>query len=170
MKSSPENRPSDLLPRKVFTRPDWFLAFGGGSGLVPGVPGTAGSVVGLVLFYPLASLGPLIHGLAVVVIIVAGIRICDRVSKQLGIDDPGGIVLDEIGGMGIALFLVPAGWYWPVAALVLFRIFDIAKPWPVGWLDKNLAGGRGIMLDDVAAGFYTLIILQIVHLFAGMVG
>ncbi len=70
--------------------------------------------------------------------------------------------------MGVALFLLPRSWYWLAAAFVLFRLFDIAKPWPVGWLDKNLAGGTGIMADDVAAGAFTLIILQVVNSFWGM--
>ena len=76
------------------------------------------------------------------------------------VQDPASIVWDEFVGLWIALFLLPAGWYWLVFGFGLFRFFDILKPWPIGWLDKNLKGGLGIMMDDVAAGLLSLIILQ----------
>jgi len=80
------------------------------------------------------------------------------------VKDPSSIVWDEFVGMWIALFMLPTGWYWLIAAFVLFRIFDIWKPWPIGWLDINLKGGAGIMLDDVAAGLISLGIIQVAAL------
>lgn len=148
------------LARRVFTDPLYWLAFGFGSGLAPKAPGTAGSLVGLLLIYPLSYLSPLGYGMVILASLIAGVFICDRVASKLNQKDPGGIVLDEIVGVWIGLFLVPAGWYWLLSGFVVFRGFDILKPWPVNLLDSKLPGGLGIMMDDVAAGVYTLILLQ----------
>ena len=92
---------------------------------------------------------------------IIGIWLCDRTSKDLGVHDHGGIVWDEWVGFLLTLWLVPAGPGWLVAGFILFRIFDIWKPWPIGWLDRRIGGGWGIMLDDVVAGLYGLILLQL---------
>ena len=138
----------------------YLLAFGLGSGLVPKAPGTAGSLVALVLFFPLHALGTLAYLGIVALALTAGVFICDHVARELGIKDPASIVLDEFVGLWIALTCLPDGWYWALVGFCLFRLFDIAKPWPVGWLDKHLEGGLGIMMDDVAAGIYALVVLQ----------
>lgn len=148
------------LPRRVFTEADFCLAFGFGSGLAPKMPGTVGTLAGVLLFYPLSKLHPFLYASVVLIAVVAGIYICGRVASRLGEKDPGGIVWDEITGVWIALFMVPSGWYWLLGGFVAFRGFDIFKPWPVNWLDRELTGGFGIMLDDVAAGIYTLVLLQ----------
>lgn len=148
------------IPRRVLTEPRYCLAFGLGSGLVPYAPGTAGTLVGLVLFWLISGLDPMIYASFLLLVLLAGVFVCDAVAADLGQKDPGGIVLDEIAGIGVALFMIPAGWYWLIAAFLVFRMFDILKPWPVGWLDRHLNGGWGIMLDDVAAGLYTLAIVQ----------
>jgi phosphatidylglycerophosphatase A len=80
------------------------------------------------------------------------------------VKDPACIVFDEFVGVWIALFMLPAGWLWVVMGFAAFRFFDILKPWPVGWLDRNLAGGWGIMLDDVAAGLMSLVLVQLLAL------
>ena len=146
--------------RKVFTDFRYFLAFGMGSGLAPRAPGTAGSMAALILFFALHALGPVLYLLVVAVVLVAGVFICDQVARELDIKDPASIVLDEFVGLWLALFLLPSGWYWAILGFCLFRLFDIAKPWPVGWLDRHVQGGAGIMADDVAAGIYAWLVLQ----------
>ena len=84
---------------------------------------------------------------------------------MLGVHDHGGIVWDEIAGYLVTMFLAPSGWQWIVAGFVLFRIFDIIKPPPIGWIDKKVQGGFGIMIDDVVAGIFALVILQLANFF-----
>ena len=81
----------------------------------------------------------------------------------MAVKDPGAIVWDEFVGLWIALAWLPDRWLWLVAGFALFRFFDILKPWPVSYLDRNVGGGLGIMLDDVAAGLYALLVIQAAH-------
>jgi len=98
---------------------------------------------------------------AIVVAFVVGVYLCERTSRDLGVHDHGGIVWDEFVGLWITLILVPPGWGWLLLGFVLFRFFDIIKPQPIGWADKKVAGGFGIMLDDVLAGIYAWAVLQV---------
>lgn len=146
---------------RVFTDYRYFLAYGLGSGLAPRAPGTAGSLAALLIFYGLDAAGLLVFVAAIGAVFVVGIFVSDAVARDLGIKDPPGIVIDEFVGMWMTLLYHPAGWYWPLVGFALFRLFDIVKPWPVGWLDRHVEGGTGIMLDDVAAGLYALGVLQL---------
>lgn len=149
------------LPSPQWRNPVHLLAFGFGSGAATKAPGTWGTLAAVVPYLALAQL-PLLAYLSVVLLaFIAGIYICGRTAADLGVHDHGGIVWDEFVGLWISLIALPAGWPWLVAGFVLFRIFDIAKPWPIGWADRRVSGGLGIMLDDVLAGFYTLFILQL---------
>ena len=94
---------------------------------------------------------------------LVGVWICDRVSKELGTHDHGGIVWDEMVGYWLAVAFVPLQWTWLLAAFLLFRFFDIFKPWPIRQLDKNISGGFGIMIDDVLAAIYTIALLGLVQ-------
>jgi phosphatidylglycerophosphatase A len=85
--------------------------------------------------------------------------------RRSGVNDPQVVVWDEFVGVWIALFAAPSGWMWAVAGFALFRLFDIWKPWPVRWADRKVHGGLGVMLDDVIAGAYALIVLQFAELF-----
>jgi len=143
--------------------PSGFLAFGLGSGLSPKAPGTAGTAVGMLVALPLAGI-PLWAGLLVVGLsFVAGILICNRASQALGVHDHGGIVWDEFVGIWLVLVLVPAHWVWWIAAFVVFRAFDILKPWPIGRLDRRVHGGFGIMLDDLIAAIYAAALLGVLE-------
>jgi len=133
-------------------QPVHLLALGFGSGLVPVAPGTFGSLVGLAFALALAPLGLAWNLLAVVVATVAGIWICGESARRLGVHDHPAIVWDEVAGMMIAMLAAPDAWWGAPAAFVLFRIFDIAKPWPIREIDHGMGGGAGIMLDDVLAG------------------
>ena len=152
-----------MTPRnyKALTNPWHLLATGFGSGLVRKAPGTVGSLLALVLWIPLQAQSPLVYSLFVLACIPFGIWLCDRVASEMQIKDPACIVFDEFVGIWVALFMLPAGWYWLLIGFVLFRGFDILKPWPVNWLDERLPGGWGIMLDDVAAGLYSLLVIQV---------
>jgi len=148
--------------RIVFTRLDYFLAFGLGSGLAPRAPGTAGSALGLLLFIP-ALYAPLPVQLGIIFLgFILGVWISDRVAVHMEVKDPGGIVWDEFVGMWITLLWLPS-LIWLIPAFLLFRLFDIWKPWPVRVADEKLAGGFGIMLDDVIAGLYALAAVQILN-------
>jgi phosphatidylglycerophosphatase A len=154
MANAPEN-----LVRTVLTDPVHILAFGFGTGLSPFAPGTVGSLVGVLFAWLTLDLGlPLQLGIAAA-ISLSGIWICGESARRIGVHDHGGIVWDEIAGMYITLLAAPptvAGW---ILGFVLFRAFDIAKPWPIRDLDHRLRGGAGIMLDDLAAALYALILL-----------
>ena len=155
--------------KSVQVKPDWrnpihLLAFGFGSGAASFAPGTWGTVAALAPYYFLQDLTLLPYLLVIVVSFFAGIYICGQTSKDLGVHDHGGIVWDEFVGLWITLIVVPAGWQWVFLGFVLFRIFDIAKPWPIRWADKQVSGGFGIMLDDVLAGIYAWIVLQLIAL------
>lgn len=146
--------------KTVFTRPFFLIAYGFGSGLVPRAPGTAGSLLALFVFLPVLAF-PLLVQIAVILIgLVAGIYITGQVADELKLKDPSAIVWDEFIGMWIVMLWLPSVW-WVVVAFVLFRFFDILKPWPVSLADRKLSGGLGIMLDDVLAGCYALAVLQL---------
>ena len=141
-----------------------FLAFGFGSGLAPVAPGTFGTLPALPIAFVLYLLGVTGWWLAVlcVVLFFWGVRICSHTERELGIQDYGGIVWDEIVAMLLVLAFVPFRWKWWLAALVLFRVFDAVKPWPIKWFDARIHGGLGIMLDDIIAAFFTLFVLNAV--------
>ena len=139
-----------------------LLALGFGSGLAPVAPGTFGSLVGLAFALALAPLGLAWNLLAVVVATVAGIWICGESARRLGVHDHPAIVWDEVAGMMIAMLAAPDAWWGAPVAFVLFRIFDIAKPWPIREIDHGMGGGAGIMLDDVLAGLFAALGLLLV--------
>ncbi|MFQ3229726.1 phosphatidylglycerophosphatase A [Reinekea sp.] len=140
-----------------------FLAFGFGSGAAPKAPGTFGTLMAIPLYLLLAQLPLWAYVVALVVSFAVGIYLCEQASKDMGVHDHGGIVWDEFVGFWIAMTALPFHWAWILAGFVLFRIFDILKPWPISWLDKRVHGGLGIMIDDVLAGLFALIILQLAN-------
>jgi phosphatidylglycerophosphatase A len=145
----------------VFKNPLHLLAFGFGSGLAPRAPGTFGTAVAVGLYLLLPALPTLHYLLLILLSFLLGIYICHKTAQALQTHDHPGIVWDEFVGYWITMIAAPIGWQWVAVGFVLFRLFDIAKPWPIGWLDKKLHGGLGIMLDDVLAGFYALVVMQL---------
>lgn len=143
--------------------PVHFCALGFGSGLTPKAPGTAGTLVGVILYSGLQFLSVVWYIASVVLIILVGIRVCDITARDLGVHDHPAIVWDEIAGLLVTLILAPSGWEWVLLGFVLFRCFDIFKPWPINLADERLKGGFGIMLDDIIAGIFSLICLQLIH-------
>jgi phosphatidylglycerophosphatase A len=145
-------------------KPAHLLAFGFGSGLLPKAPGTYGTLVGIPLYLLLQPLSWVFFTLVVTLAFVVGIWICQRATDDLGVHDHSGIVWDEIVGYLAAMGFAPHGWGWILIGFLLFRIFDILKPWPIYWVDRRVGGGLGIMLDDLLAGFYTAAAISLLNL------
>jgi len=141
-----------LTPRQIMTDPVLFLAFGFGSGLARKAPGTLGTLAAVPVYWLFSQAGTTIYSVLTLVVVISGVWICDQAAKKLGEHDFGGIVWDEIAGLLITMALVPFSWQALVAGFLLFRLFDIVKPWPIRWADRRVQGGFGIMLDDVLAG------------------
>lgn len=147
------------LRRKVLRDPLLLLAFGLGSGLSPKAPGTFGSMLGALLAWAALPLPATFGWLLGAVLFIAGIWLCGVAGQRLRIHDHPGVVWDEIAAMYLVLLTVPASMGFWVAAFVLFRLFDIWKPWPIRDLDHRLKSGLGTMLDDLLAALYTASLL-----------
>ena len=150
--------------RTLLAHPAGWIASGFGSGLSPSMPGTAGSLAALLPWLVLRELALPGYALLVALAFALGVWASNIVIEQLRIEDPGVIVWDEFVGQWIALtplLLIPRGWPWIGAGFLLFRVFDIWKPWPVSWADQRVKGGLGVMLDDVLAGSYAAIVIAI---------
>ena len=153
------------FPPTVFRNPIHFLAFGLGSGTAPVAPGTFGTLAAIPFYLLLDQLSLPLYLLAVMLAFGVGVYLCERTSKDLGVHDHGGIVWDEFVGLWITMVVAPPGWWWLLVGFLLFRLFDIWKPFPIGWLDKHVHGGLGIMLDDAVAGSFAWLLLQIAAVF-----
>lgn len=151
--------------KQLLNNPNHLFAFGFGSGLAKKAPGTFGTLAAIPFFLLLQNLSWPLYLSWLLVTFALGVFWCDRSSKALGVHDHGGIVWDEFVGFWITMFMAPAGWIWILIGFVLFRLFDILKPWPINWLDKKVHGGFGIMIDDVLAGIYALLVLQLIAFF-----
>jgi phosphatidylglycerophosphatase A len=151
--------------KTLISKPEHFFAFGFGSGLAPKAPGTFGTLAAVPIFLLIQPLSWPLYLSWLLVAFALGVYWCDRSSKALGVHDHGGIVWDEMVGYWLTMFLAPAGWLWMLVGFLLFRLFDIVKPWPIGWLDRQVKGGLGIMIDDIVAALYAWICLQLLAWF-----
>lgn len=151
----------NLYHEKVYRNLWHFLAFGFGTGTFPKIPGTIGTLAALPFYFLMCHLKPAIYIGVWLTLFLFGIWLCDVVSQDLNYDDYPGIVWDEILGYLLALFLLPVNIFWILAAFVLFRIFDIWKPSVIGWVNRHVKGGLGVVLDDVLAGMAAWVILQV---------
>jgi len=141
------------------SNPILFLAFGFGSGLIKKMPGTMGTIAAIPVYLVLIQTNIWLYSALTAGFIFVGIWICEFAAKQLGEHGFGGIVWDEIAGFLVTMCLVPFSWYTLLSGFVLFRIFDIFKPWPIKWIDQKVEGGLGIMLDDILAGGFAAVIM-----------
>lgn len=152
--------------QRLLSHPAGWIATALGAGLSPRAPGTAGSLVALLPWWFLLRDLPVGAYLAVLVAGFAlGVWACGVCDRRLDMHDQGALVWDEVIGVWITLLAAPRQWWWMLAGFALFRLFDIWKPWPVSWADRRVDGGLGVMLDDVLAGIYALLVLQIVAAF-----
>jgi phosphatidylglycerophosphatase A len=148
---------SDFLGKTALILSTWF-----GSGLLPWAPGTFGSLVGLPLIILLSYLGDLYTGIGLLVLVAVAVWSSDICGKLLKKDDPSEVVIDEIAGLLLTIFLLPFSWVNIFTGLLFFRLFDILKPFPIGWVDKKIKGGVGIVADDLLAGVYANICVRLV--------
>ncbi len=140
--------------------PAYLLACGFGSGLSPRAPGTAGTLVGVLIYLLLRPLPLYPYLILVVLSTIIGIWLCGITARRLQTHDHPAIVWDEIAGYLITMCSAPVGWIWPIVGFIAFRFFDILKPWPISLLDRRVPGGLGIMIDDVLAGALAWLVVQ----------
>jgi phosphatidylglycerophosphatase A len=151
--------------RELIKRPICFLGLGFGSGLAPKAPGTFGTIAAIPVYLLMQPLGLELYILLTILAFFVGITICQQSADWIGKDDPSAVVWDEIVGYLVTMIAAPQGWEWILIGFVLFRLFDILKPWPISIADKELHGGFGIMFDDVIAGTMAAICLQCLYYF-----
>ncbi|QTS83689.1 phosphatidylglycerophosphatase A family protein [Coxiella endosymbiont of Amblyomma nuttalli] len=154
------------VPRSIWRSPLEFIACGFGIGAIPWVPGTFGTLVGVILYLLLSRLSLLIYCVVTLFLFILGVIISDITNQRFNTSDHSAVVWDEIVGFLIVMIAIPKTGYFILAGFFLFRIFDIWKPWPIQLLEKNLKGGLGVMIDDVIAALYTWIVLMIRVYFA----
>lgn len=144
----------------LLQHPAHFFGLGFGSGLAPKAPGTFGTALGYPLFWLISVYALSIQLIIITALFVIGIYFCDVTGRALGVSDHGGIVWDEIVAMMLVLAFTPNLWLWWLAAFLLFRLFDIWKPYPIRQFDAKLKNGFGVMFDDLLAAIYAIISLQ----------
>jgi phosphatidylglycerophosphatase A len=146
--------------------PDGLLATWFGAGLLPGAPGTWGSLAALPFAWVIVLAGgwQLLLGATLIVFLV-GIWVSARYASRIAIHDPGEVVIDEVAGQWLVLCLLPLDPLSYLAGFVAFRVFDVIKPWPVSWAERHLRSGLGIMADDMVAALYALLVLGLLQHF-----
>jgi len=155
--------------RQLVTSPAGWIACGFGSGLVPKAQGTAGSLLALLPWLWMRQWSLPTYALAVAMVFLVGTWACHVAGRRLGVDDHRALVIDEFVGQWIALVpALAAPWWMVLAGFVLFRLFDVGKPWPIGWFDRRLKGGLGVMVDDVLAGAFAAVALGLLARAAGV--
>ena len=148
--------------RLVLGHPARIIAFGGGAGLAPFAPGTFGTLLALPIYWIVhARLAPVEYLLLVAALFALGVWACELTGRALGAADHGGMVWDEVVAFLLVLFFIPPGPLWQAAAFLVFRVFDILKPPPIRYYERTFKNGFGVMLDDLVAAFYTLIVFAI---------
>ncbi|GGZ91438.1 phosphatidylglycerophosphatase A [Ignatzschineria ureiclastica] len=152
-----------MTPKITIKTPWQFFASGFGSGMSPVAPGTMGTLASIPFWFIFATILPT-WGYIVMLIITAlvGIVICQKASDELGVHDHGGIVWDEFVGLWLTMLFAPVSWTAIILGFLIFRFFDVLKPWPIKVIDAQVGGGLGIMLDDILAGIFSLITLQVI--------
>lgn len=141
-------------------KPALWIAFGFGTGFVPKAPGTAGTLLGIPLAIMISQTSVVLQVVILVVLFVLGCVVCQMAADWLGEQDPGAVVWDEVVGYCVAIAFLPTTLTTVVAAFMLFRLADIVKPWPISWIERRIAGGTGIMVDDLLAGVLTNIVIH----------
>ena len=151
--------------RRLLASPAGWIACGLGSGLAPVAQGTFGSLAAILPWLALRHLAVPLYLLVLVLAFALGTWACSFAGRALGVDDHRSLVWDEFVGQWLALLpllVMPSPWWMVALGFALFRLFDVWKPWPIGWLDGHLKGGLGVMVDDVVAGVYAAAVLAVV--------
>ena len=151
------------LPHTVWTNPLHFIACGFGVGAIPFFPGTCGTLLGIPIAIFLSHFSILIFAIACVLLFCVGIYLCSITNRDFGTLDHPAAVFDEIATFPIVLIGIPMHWYFILIGFILFRFFDIVKPWPICWVDRNMHNGFGVMFDDFLAAVFSAVILQVIY-------
>ena len=146
----------------LLAHPAHFFGLGFGSGLAPKAPGTFGTLVGFPLFWLIFNYSFDVQLIIIAALFLVGVYFCDVTGKALGVADHGGIVWDEIVAMMLVLTVTPPYWLSWLVAFLLFRLFDIWKPFPIKQFDVKLKNGFGVMFDDLLAAIYAIISLKLI--------
>jgi phosphatidylglycerophosphatase A len=148
--------------RFLLRHPAHLIAFGFGAGLAPAAPGTWGTLLALPVYWMVSPLlDPIGFLMMVAVLLALGIWACEVTGRAIGVSDHGGMVWDETVAFLLVLYFVPAALPWQAAAFLLFRLFDILKPPPIRYYERTFRNGFGVMLDDLVAAFYTLLVFAV---------
>lgn len=142
--------------------PIHFLATGFGAGAAPYAPGTVGTLVAIPIYYVMQLASLPVYTVIMAVMIFVGFWLCEVTNKANGVHDHPSIVWDEIVGYLLTMWAVPANYMWIILGFLLFRLFDIWKPFPISWINDNVGGGVGIVVDDLMAGVYAAIVLHLI--------
>lgn len=157
------------ITRKVWTDPRYFICYGFGSGLLPKMPGTWGTLLAIPLYCVLAKLSFVAYIICLVLLGLYAISACDQLSKEIGVHDDPGMNIDEFIGYLVTMMGMSVQPWAIVLGFAFFRLFDIWKPWPIRWVDKKVGGGFGMILDDVIAGIAALLALRLTGWFGGII-
>lgn len=157
-------KPSMAIPEAVWRNPLYFIAFGLGSGTMPFAPGTFGTLLAIPFYLLLRPLPLSAYLVFVVAFIIFSSWLSDRISREIHEHDHPGMCIDEFAGFFVTMINAPHGWTWILLGFLLFRLFDIWKPWPISFIDEKVHGGFGMVLDDIVAGIFAMIVIQILHI------
>lgn len=152
-------------PALIWRDPLCFVAFGFGVGAIPLAPGTFGTLLAIPFWLLLVKLPLWLYLFVVLASFAIACWICEKASAKIGEHDHAGMVIDEIVGFWITMIAVPAKWHWIILGFLLFRVFDMLKPWPIHIADQRIGGGFGIMFDDLLAALYAGFCLQVLLFF-----
>lgn len=158
------------VPDIVWQDPLYFIAFGLGSGAMPFAPGTFGTIMAIPFYLLVRPLPLVVYVIFTIVFALFSMWICERVSREIHVHDHPGMCIDEFAGFFVTMIGAPSGWQWVLLGFLLFRFFDIAKPWPIRYLDEKIPGGVGMVLDDIVAGLFSMLIIQLVYFIKTTVG
>ena len=155
-------KPTLPIPPEVWKNPLYFIAFGFGSGTLPFAPGTFGTLAAVFIYLGIQQLPLFSYLIFVGIFTIFSIWVSDWVSKRIKIHDHPGMCIDEFAGFFVTMINAPQGWGWVLLGFILFRLFDIWKPWPINVIDKRVHGGFGMILDDLVAGLFAMMIIQVI--------
>ncbi|MFV9989116.1 MAG: phosphatidylglycerophosphatase A [Coxiella endosymbiont of Dermacentor nuttalli] len=150
------------VPRSIWTNPVEFVSCGFGVGAMPWMPGTFGTMLGVVFYFFLSQFSLFTYSIITFILFMFGVIICDITNRHFGTFDHPATVWDEVVGFLFVMIAIPKIWYFILMGFILFRTFDIWKPCPIRWLERNIKGGFGVMIDDIMAALYAWITLNII--------
>lgn len=149
------------IPESIWKNPWHFIAFGFGSGAIPIAPGTFGTLITIPFYLYLSTHSHTTYLIATLLFAVFSVWLCEKVSREINTHDHQGMCIDECVGFLVTMFYAPYGFGWIIIGVILFRLFDIVKPWPINQIDAHVKGGIGMILDDVVAGLFSFFIIQL---------